>query len=49
MDALPFENSTTSFYQLSTSKVIDIYVHYAENSEFRFSRLRRHLKTGKDY
>ena len=24
-------------------KVIDIKVHYAEISEFRFSRLRRHL------
>ena len=31
--------------RLSTSKIIQIWVHYAENYEFRFSRLRRYLKS----
>ena len=38
------QNFVFFFNQLSTTKVIDIKVHYAENSEFRFSRLRRHPK-----
>ena len=33
-----------SWNRSSTSKVMTIYIYDAENVEFKFSRLRRHLK-----